>query len=141
MGVQCTVHPFSPNAKKYLSIPKKLIQFFIKKIKNSAAVVGQAHWLAPAARPLVAHQRATRGRGLVGRGRLAPNCWSLAGERPEVHKTYETLRKMSFCTKGYAEIHIQRPFLDNKIGIGEILGMKIQTVCTCFDASSTHNFF
>jgi hypothetical protein len=27
---------------------------------------------------------------------------------------YETLREMSFCTKGYAPIHIQRPFLDNK---------------------------
>jgi hypothetical protein len=53
------------------------------------------------------------------------------------HKTYETLRKASFCTKGYAEIHIQRPFLDNKIGIGRILGMKIGTTCTCFDASSS----
>jgi hypothetical protein len=54
------------------------------------------------------------------------------------HKTYETLRKMSFYTKEYAEIHIQRPFLDNKIGIEEILGMKIQTIGTYFDASSTH---
>jgi hypothetical protein len=117
--------------------------------------------------------------------------------KSHMHKTYETLRKMSFCTKGYAqgchtrrpkangwagslahyaerepgvlyicskyslkipriylnmlkytriffcwagrstgrggrtdnpgyvEIHIQRPFLDNKIGIGGILGMKI----------------
>jgi hypothetical protein len=38
------------------------------------------------------------------------------------------MRNTSFCTKGYAEIHIQRPFLVNKIGIGEILGMKIQKV-------------
>jgi hypothetical protein len=51
---------------------------------------------------------------------------------------HETLRKTSFCTKGYAEIHIQRTLLDKKIGIGEILGMKIQMVDTCFDASSTH---
>jgi hypothetical protein len=27
---------------------------------------------------------------------------------------YKTLRKMSFCTKGFAEIHKQRPFLDNR---------------------------
>jgi hypothetical protein len=57
------------------------------------------------------------------------------------HKTYETLRKMSFYTKEYAEIHIQRPFLDNKIGIEEILGTKIQTVCTCFSVPSTHGSF
>jgi hypothetical protein len=37
---------------------------------------------------------------------------------------------MSFCTKGYAETHIQRSFLDIIIGIGEILGMKIQTIST-----------
>jgi hypothetical protein len=51
---------------------------------------------------------------------------------------YKTLRKTSFCTKGYAEIHIQRPFLDSKIETGEILGMKIQTIGTCFDVSSTY---
>jgi hypothetical protein len=53
------------------------------------------------------------------------------------------LREVSFCTKGYAEIHIQRPFLDNKIGIEEILGMKIQMVCTCFGILSfyTWKFF
>jgi hypothetical protein len=27
------------------------------------------------------------------------------------------LKKMSLCTKGYAEIHIQRPFFDNKLTI------------------------
>ena len=58
--------------------------------------------------------------------------------KPHIYKTYETLRKTSFCTKGYVGIHIQRLFLENKIGIGEILGMKIQTVCTCFDAPFTH---
>jgi hypothetical protein len=61
--------------------------------------------------------------------------------KSHTHKTYETLRKTSFCTKGYAEIHIQRLFLDNKIGIGEIFGMKIQTVCTCFDAIHGSFFF
>jgi hypothetical protein len=61
--------------------------------------------------------------------------------KSHIHKTYETLRKTSFCTKGYVEIHIQRPFLDNKIGIGENLGMKIQMVCTCFGAPSTHGVF
>jgi hypothetical protein len=58
--------------------------------------------------------------------------------KSHVHKTYETLRKTSFCTKGYAKIHIQRPFLDNKICIGEILGIKIQMVCACFGALSIH---
>jgi hypothetical protein len=51
------------------------------------------------------------------------------------------LRKSAFCTKGYAEIHIQRPFLDNKIGIGEILGMKIPMMCTCCGAPFTHGRF
>jgi hypothetical protein len=57
--------------------------------------------------------------------------------KSHTHKTYETLRKTSFCTKGCAEIHIQRPFLDIKIGLGEILGMKIQTIHTWFNASSS----
>jgi hypothetical protein len=30
---------------------------------------------------------------------------------------YGTLKKTSFCTKGYAKIHIQRPFFDNKNSI------------------------
>jgi hypothetical protein len=30
------------------------------------------------------------------------------------------LRKTLLCTKGHAEIYIQRPFLNNKISIGEI---------------------
>jgi hypothetical protein len=52
--------------------------------------------------------------------------------KPHTYKIYEILRKMTFCTKGYAEIHIQRPLL------GEILGMKIQMVGTCFDACSIY---
>jgi hypothetical protein len=58
-----------------------------------------------------------------------------------IYKTYETLRKTSFCTEGYVEIHKQWPFLDNKLGIGEILGMKIQTIYICFGALSTHGSF
>jgi hypothetical protein len=54
---------------------------------------------------------------------------------------HETLRKTSICTKGYVEIYIQRPFLDNKKGIGKILVMKIQTIDTCFGVSSTNNLF
>jgi hypothetical protein len=53
----------------------------------------------------------------------------------------ETLRKASFFTKEYAEIHIQRLFLDKKISIGEIRGMKIQIVYTCFGAPSIHGSF
>jgi hypothetical protein len=51
------------------------------------------------------------------------------------------LRKTSICTKGYVEILIQRPFLDNKQGIWEIFVLKIQTSRTCFCASSIHGFF
>jgi hypothetical protein len=39
---------------------------------------------------------------------------------------------MSFCTKGYAEIHIQRPFFDIEKGIWKILSLKVQTMCSCF---------
>jgi hypothetical protein len=62
---------------------------------------------------------------------------------PKFH-TYKrcgTLRKKSFSTKGYAEIHIQRPFFDNKISIWKILGLKIRTVKTCSSAFSTRTNF
>jgi hypothetical protein len=48
---------------------------------------------------------------------------------------------MSFFTKGYAEIHIQRPFFDIEKGIWKILGLKIKTVYSCFGAPSIHGFF
>jgi hypothetical protein len=47
------------------------------------------------------------------------------------------LEKIINFQGGYAEIHIQRPFLDNKNSIWKILGLKIQTVETCSNASST----
>jgi hypothetical protein len=31
-----------------------------------------------------------------------------------IYKRCGTLRKKSFSARGYAEIHIQRPFFDNK---------------------------
>jgi hypothetical protein len=34
--------------------------------------------------------------------------------KSHTHKRCGTLRKKSFFTRGYAEIHIQRPFFDNK---------------------------
>jgi hypothetical protein len=37
--------------------------------------------------------------------------------KSHIHERYGTLKKTSFCTKGYAEIHIQRPFFDNKNSI------------------------
>jgi hypothetical protein len=58
--------------------------------------------------------------------------------KSHIHKTYGTLKKMSFCTKGYAEIHIQRPFFDIEKGIWKILRLKIQTVSSCFGAPSTY---
>jgi hypothetical protein len=51
------------------------------------------------------------------------------------------VRKKSFSSRGYAEIHIQRPFFDNKKDIYKILGLKIQTVKTCSTASSTPTNF
>jgi hypothetical protein len=41
--------------------------------------------------------------------------------KSHIHETYGTL---SFCTKGYAEIHIQRPFFDIEKGIWKILKLK-----------------
>jgi hypothetical protein len=54
---------------------------------------------------------------------------------------YGTMRKTSFCTKRYAEIHIQRPFFDIEKGIWKILVLKIQMVCTCFGVPSIHGSF
>jgi hypothetical protein len=34
--------------------------------------------------------------------------------KSHTHKWYGTLRKKSFSARGYAEIHIQRPFFDKK---------------------------
>jgi hypothetical protein len=34
--------------------------------------------------------------------------------KSHTHKRCETLTKKSFSAKGYAEIHIQRPFFDQK---------------------------
>jgi hypothetical protein len=61
--------------------------------------------------------------------------------KSHIHETYGTLKKMSFCTKGYVEIHIQRPFFDTVKGILKTLRLKIQIVCSCFGALSTHGSF
>jgi hypothetical protein len=60
--------------------------------------------------------------------------------KSSTHETYGTLRKMAYCTKGCAEIHIQRPFFDNGKGIRETLVLKIQMVNTCFNTPSTHSY-
>jgi hypothetical protein len=57
------------------------------------------------------------------------------------HKKCRTLRKKLFSTREYVEIHIQRLFFDNKKGIQKIVVLKIQTVSTCFGASSTYKIF
>jgi hypothetical protein len=58
-----------------------------------------------------------------------------------IHQSYGGLPKKLFSAKGYTEIHIQRPFFENKNGIWKILGLKIQTVEICSSASSTHRNF
>jgi hypothetical protein len=58
--------------------------------------------------------------------------------KSHTHKRCGTLRKRLFSTRGYAEIHIQRHFFDNKKGIQKIIVLKIQTMSTCFGASSTY---
>jgi hypothetical protein len=57
--------------------------------------------------------------------------------KSHTHKRCVTLRKKLFSIRGYAEIHIRRPFLDNKYSIWKNLGLKIQTVETCSSAPST----
>jgi hypothetical protein len=61
--------------------------------------------------------------------------------KSHTYKTYGTLRKTSFCTKEYIEIHIQRPFFDIEKCIWKILVLEIQTICTCFGDPSTHGSF
>jgi hypothetical protein len=61
--------------------------------------------------------------------------------KSHTHTRCGTLRKSSISTRGYAEIHIQRPFFDNKNSIWKILGLKIQTVETCSSASFIHRNF
>jgi hypothetical protein len=60
--------------------------------------------------------------------------------KPHIHKRCGTLRKNLFSTR-YAEIHIQRKFFENKKGIQKIVVLKIQTVSTCFGASSKYRDF
>jgi hypothetical protein len=49
-----------------------------------------------------------------------------------------TLRKKCFSTRGYAEIHLQRPIFDKEEGIEENVVFKIQTVDICIGDSQTH---
>jgi hypothetical protein len=58
--------------------------------------------------------------------------------KSQTHTRCGTLRKKLFSSRGYAEIHLQRPFFDNKKGKEKIVVLKIQTVRTCFNASSTY---
>jgi hypothetical protein len=44
--------------------------------------------------------------------------------KSHIHKTYGTLNKTSFCTKEYAEIHIQRSFFDIEKAYGKFLYWK-----------------
>jgi hypothetical protein len=57
--------------------------------------------------------------------------------KSHIHKGCGALRKKLFSTRGYAEIHIKKPFFDNKKGIHKIVVLQIQIVSTCFDALST----
>jgi hypothetical protein len=62
--------------------------------------------------------------------------------KSHTHTRCVTLRKSSISTRGYAEIHKQRPFFDNKNSIWNILGLKIQTMEICSSASSIcRNFY
>jgi hypothetical protein len=62
--------------------------------------------------------------------------------KSHIHRRCGTLKKKSISTGGYAEIHIQRPFFDNKKSIKKIIFMKIRSVSTYFGTSQAHcNFF
>jgi hypothetical protein len=58
--------------------------------------------------------------------------------KSHTHMKCGTLRKNLFFARGYAEIHILRPFFDNRKGIQKCVVLKIQIVKTCFGASSTY---
>jgi hypothetical protein len=72
---------------------------------------------------------------------LVPSWVRCIFPKSHIHKRSGTLRKQLSSTRGYAEIHIQRPFFDNKNSTWKILGLKIRTVETCSRASSTSKFF
>jgi hypothetical protein len=57
--------------------------------------------------------------------------------KSHAHTRCGTFNKTSISTSGYAEIHRQSPFFDNKNSIWKVLGLKIQKVETCSNASST----
>jgi 16S rRNA A1518/A1519 N6-dimethyltransferase RsmA/KsgA/DIM1 with predicted DNA glycosylase/AP lyase activity len=68
-------------------------------------------------------------------------CLGELGTKSHTHRRCGTLRKKLFSTRGYAEIHIQRPFFDNKKGIQKIAVLKTQTVKICFGASSIYRIY
>jgi hypothetical protein len=73
---------------------------------------------------------------------LVPSWVRNMSTKSHTHKKSGRLRKKLFSTRGYAEIHIQRPlFVDNKNSIWKILGLKTQMVETCSSASSTRRNF
>jgi hypothetical protein len=45
--------------------------------------------------------------------------------KSHIHERCGTLRGKSFSARGYAEIHMRRPFFDNKNSICIILRLKI----------------
>jgi hypothetical protein len=57
------------------------------------------------------------------------------------HKRCGALRKKLFSTRGYAKIHLQRQFFDNKKSIPKIVVLKNNTVSICFGASSMYGSF
>jgi hypothetical protein len=61
--------------------------------------------------------------------------------KSHIHQSCGGLLKKLFSAKGYAEIHIQRPFSDNKNSILKVLGLKIRMVETCSSASPTRRNF
>jgi hypothetical protein len=61
--------------------------------------------------------------------------------KSHTHERCGTLRKKSFSARGYAEIHIQRPFFDNKKDILKILGLEIQMLKACSSVSSKYTNF
>ena len=49
------------------------------------------------------------------------------------------IEKQNISYNGYAKIHQQRPFFDNRKDISKIVVLKIQTVSICIAACSTPN--
>jgi hypothetical protein len=71
---------------------------------------------------------------------IIPKWVRYMAKKSHAHKKCGIMRKSSFCIKGYAKFHIQRPFFDYNKGHMKNSSLQIQRMATYFGASSILNF-